>query len=216
MRVLDPDLPVPFGGNTVCEKGYRGKVVIFQEPANVDVEPIAYDFQIDPLAETIVMESPEVGINERSLYDEVLHLLGSCMEYLGYSAIGLARADFPLPILLVDLLIIPTGKGAQELVAHIPDANSAVEIAEDEVKRMKGEYFKVKEPEERETIDREEKEPVGEFEIEVEEKDEPEEKEEEVIPDEEELREEEPEQETIEEDDDDEEDDDEDKKEEEE
>jgi len=106
---------------------------MFKEPLDIDIETIADDFQIDALAKTIFMESPEVGVDEGSLHDEAFHLLGGYLADPGYSFIGVTGADFPLPIQPVDLLPVASGKRAQELVAHIPDADRPVEIAEDKV-----------------------------------------------------------------------------------
>jgi hypothetical protein len=132
-RVLEADSPAPSEGDSVCENGYRGKVVVLQDAVDIDVEAIADNFQIDVPAKTKFMESPEVRIDEGSLHDEVFHLLGGYLANPGYLFIGLPRADFPLPIQSIDLLPVPAGKRAQELVAHIPHAYGPIEITEDEV-----------------------------------------------------------------------------------
>jgi len=109
------------------------EAVIFQKPADIDVETIADDFQIDTPAETVIVEFPEEGVDEGSLQDEALHLLGCPLEHPGYLPIGFSGSDLSLPVLPVDLLPVPPGEGAQQLVAHIPHADGTVEIAEDEV-----------------------------------------------------------------------------------
>ncbi len=133
VRVVEADSPVPFEGDSVSENGYMGKVVVLQDSVYIDVETIADDVQIDTLAKTIIMESPEVRVDEGSLPDEAFHLLGGCLANPCYFCIGLPGSDFPLPVLSVDLLPIPPCERTQELVAHIPHADRAVEITEDEV-----------------------------------------------------------------------------------
>ena len=106
---------------------------MFKEPLDIDIETIADDFQIDALAKTIFMESAEVGVDAGSLHDGAFHLLGGYPANPGYSFIGLLGTNFALPIQSVDLFPVSPGKGAQELVAHIPHADRAVEITEDKV-----------------------------------------------------------------------------------
>jgi hypothetical protein len=106
--------------------------VYFENPLDIEIEAIAYNFDIDISIPAISEERGERRVDIRMVLDKTKDRLLIPLKDFCDSAVGLSRTDLAITEIPIDRLPIPGRESIEKVVPHIPGADRSVKITKNQ------------------------------------------------------------------------------------